>query len=220
MARLISRGGSPPSSLREEEMVRVSNMGSRSNVFTDGPREQIGGPSRSRSTPKRSNTPSAPRLPTKTRYSSASFESPQRTTERRQSPPSVSYESTRRDSHTRTPPVKPEYRSRCVPDDDADIIERDHVGVVHNTPSVPTSYSQAVYYRSKSQQTVQQTPYDRKDSVFSDQMELSPTIAIGGMSFDPAQYQKHLDDIQQQATEYARLQEGMMMLLPNTDGDQ
>ena len=208
MSRLIARGGSPPTSLREEEMVRISALTSR--VSTDGPRDNPV-PGRSRSAPRRPITPSGPRLPSKTRFTSVS--DPRSGERRTSSPPSTLYEMRR--EPTRTPPARPEFKARCLPDDD---IERDHVGV-HKTASVSTSYSQTAHYRPKE---MQQPPitYERKDSVFSEQMELSPTIATEGMSFDPEQYQKHLNEIHQQATEYAKLQEGLMLLLPNIDGDQ
>ena len=122
-------------------------------------------------------------------------------------------------------PVKhiPGVVSRCCgSDDDDDDLETDHVsGTVKTTSpsiqSLSTPLTKGSTYLNSYSTSI--PTMERQDSAF-EQMDIqSPTLPVGGTSFDPTQYQKHLDDIQRRATEWSRLQEGLAMLLPNTDGD-
>lgn len=116
----------------------------------------------------------------------------------------------------------PGYRSRCVESDSEDELQTDSV---HE--AIKPSREMSGYMTSDSQMYFKPPEnYLKQDSGIDQEMDTvqSPSTPVSeisstGSSFDPKTYKKHLQDIQQNAIEWSRLQEGLSMLLPNSDGD-
>ena len=120
----------------------------------------------------------------------------------------------------------PGYRARCASDSEDDDIQTDYIHeVIKPTISgistvVPSSQTFKSHPQSLALEPTR-TTLQKQDSGIEQQMDttISPMSPQGGSSFDPETYQRHLDEIQRNATNWSRLQEGLAMLLPNTDGD-
>lgn len=132
-----------------------------------------------------------------------------------------------------TPPKRtsiPGYRSRCVESDSEDEIltdsvhetikpSRDISSYMTTTTSDHNNTSTQLYFKPS------EINYLKQDSGIDQEMDTvqspltSPSDVPSVSNFDPKTYQKHLDDIQKSAMEWSRLQEGLAMLLPNSDGD-
>ena len=257
--RLTSRGGSPPSPLIGDEMMRATPI--TRNCFTENQmrptpvpmdtRQQR--PLRSRTGPQQIG--GGPRLPrnrmgslataidnSKTPFRSNSAATLQyvprsSSPEERRVPPVVTIAEQQFVSGInveKTKPVKrssiPGYRARCIDDCDSDDeIQRDYHG-----PSPLKTNTEISAFIASPQPTMKQTnslqhstniTFQKQDSGIDQEMDTlqsptSPPPPVTGISnYDPETYQKHLDDIKRKAMEWSRLQEGLTLLLPNTDGD-
>ena len=136
---------------------------------------------------------------------------------------STSSSSSSSNSSKRTGSI-PGYRSRCIDDSESDDdIQTDYVHEAIKTNTELSGYVSTTRQDKPQPRDLSLTLLQKQDSGVDQQMDTlqSPTSPLveGGSSYDPETYQKHLDEIQRSATEWSRLQEGLTMLLPNTDGD-
>ena len=116
----------------------------------------------------------------------------------------------------------PRVKSRCAFDSDTED-ETDYIhsvqGKQNNESLTIRPNSPTMVYQPR-QETLPTNMLNRQDSAISEQqMDSLQSPPLGGETFDPEMYKKHLDNIQSKALEWSRLQEGLTMLLPNSDGD-
>lgn len=218
--KMISRGGEA-TTYNEEEIVRATATSPHSNTNRHRPvvRSSTGG----------GNSGGGPRLPQK-RYPSSS--SPTKRADSHSYLPSIDRRSPttsrrpeRSDSglgldvtDSKQPVVTQtrRYLARgCTDSDEEDVIETDRGTTIvsHHSKSEPSLQQQPTnicpIYSSKSEPT-----YNNTISTH----ELMDTT-IPPAKFNPQLYQRHLVELQQRAIEQDRLQQGLLLLLPNNDGD-
>ncbi len=237
--RLTSRGGSPTLPLTGDEVTRVTPR----TCFTDPSqrplRSRTGGP----------QVGGGPRLPRNKMGSlstaidrSNSANTLQYLPSESRVPPVVKIASENRlklNSRlgTETPlntktvkrPSIPGYRARCIDDCDSDDdVQTDYYreSSIKTNPAMSTFITSPQTMKQNMSLNLSITPQKQQETVIEQQMDtlqspISPdnSIATGQSIYDPETYQKHLDDIKRKATEWSRLQEGLALLLPNTDGD-
>lgn len=234
---MISRGVDSSSTFSEEDLIRAASPSRRTSgvVMTDGassPPATV----RAHRGVVRSST-AGPRLPQR-RYPSASTSPTRRVgvesfTGGRRSPPDTARRPPERadsglglEMVTERPvpnpvPARRRYLPRGCTDSDDDV-ETDRGTVVthhYSSPSLGRPGTNMPVHPSKSAPTVTSnytyTPHTRSSS------ELMATQQQRQFDsrFDSERYQKHLLDIQHKAIEQDRLQQGLLLLLPNNDGD-
>lgn len=213
---LVSRNsGEPQTTFQEEELVRVASRTTSGGVMTDGSVNRGPGYSPRTRTAGVARSSSAPRIPRRHPFSSQSSLA----SVGRRSP-----QSSEREDGPRRVPSKPKFLSRGGSDSDDDTFTDNAVHTIKSAP--PYDHSTMPVYPSKTAPVTTASYYSttKNYTMLPDSTELMETTVPNSPSattttFNAQKYQRHLVELQQQAVEQNRLQQGLSLLLPNNDGD-